>query len=416
MPDHIKNYIPQNILVTGAAGFIASNFVHRIMREHPKYTIVVLDKFDYCASIKNLRELQGNPNLHIVKGDIQSSDLVNHVLVSYKIDTIMHFAAQTHVDNSFGNSIVFTHNNVIGTHVLLEASRHAGTIKRFIHVSTDEVYGENDLDAPNEGQFDEALTRMNPTNPYAATKAAAEMLCSSYAISYKLPLIITRGNNVYGPRQYPEKLIPKFIHLAMAGKKFTVHGDGSQQRSYMYVEDVASAFCAILHKGKTGEIYNIGTLHERTVMSVANDIAKIFGLDPQKQIVKVRDRLFNDARYFMSNKKLLSLGWKEETSWEEGLKMTADWYAANKNHWPNLDVALSAHPGESLKSNTPINLKKFLVFGKSGWLGSILGNILHQNGEVFRFSKCRLQDRSGLLAEIEEFKPTHILNAAGSNY
>ena len=226
----------------------------------------------------------------------------------------MHFAAQTHVDNSFGNSIVFTENNVIGTHVLLEAARHVGTIRRFIHVSTDEVYGENDLDAPNDGQFDEALTKMNPTNPYAATKAAAEMLVSSYAISYKLPTIITRGNNVYGPRQYPEKLIPKFIHLAMGGRKFTVHGDGSQQRSYMYVEDVASAFCTVLHKGKTGEIYNIGTLQERTVMSVAKDIAGLFKLKAEEQIVKVRDRLFNDARYFMNNQKLCALGWKEETS------------------------------------------------------------------------------------------------------
>lgn len=238
---------------------------------------------------------------------------------------------------------------VVGTHVLLEASRHYGGIKRFIHVSTDEVYGENIETDDNEGQFNEATTSMCPTNPYAATKAGAEMLCNSYKISYNLPIIITRGNNVYGPRQYPEKLIPKFIQLALAGRKFTVHGEGQQMRSYMYVEDVAEAFCFVLHKGVTGEIYNIGTLHERTVMSVACEICKCFGLDPKDQIVHVRDRLFNDARYWMDNSKLRVLGWEERTTWEVGFKETVDWYKAHQEgHWPSIEGALAAHPGDVL--------------------------------------------------------------------
>jgi len=206
------------------------------------------------------------------------------VLVEERIDTVIHFAAQSHVDNSFGNSINFTENNVLGTHVLLEAARHVGTIKRFVHISTDEVYGENDPEGPDGGRFDEALTKMNPNNPYAATKASAEMIANSYAVSYKLPIIITRGNNVYGPRQYPEKLIPKFLHLAMASKPMPVHGNGLQQRSYMFVDDVARAIGIVLTRGKIGEVYNIGTEEERTVMSVAKDICSIYGLESDKQV------------------------------------------------------------------------------------------------------------------------------------
>jgi UDP-glucose 4,6-dehydratase len=346
------DYVPTSILLTGGAGFIGSNTALRILREYPDYKVVVLDKMDYCASTKNLTEAADNPNFKFIKGDICSSDLVSFIMRSEKIDTVMNFAAQTHVDNSFGNSITFTQNNIIGTHVLLEAARHmGGQIRRFIHVSTDEVYGENDEEAENEGQFDEAKTQMCPTNPYAATKAGAEMLVNSYKISYKLPTIITRGNNVYGPRQFPEKLIPKFIHLAMQGRPFTVHGDGGQQRSYMYVEDVAKAFTFVLHKGTVGEVYNIGTLHERNVMSVAKDICKRFDLDEKKQIVHVRDRLFNDARYWMCNKKLRALGWEEETTWEEGMNKTVEWYKANIDQWPKLETALSAHQGEALDTN-----------------------------------------------------------------
>jgi dTDP-glucose 4,6-dehydratase len=238
-------------------------------------------------------------------------DLVCFVIESEEIDTIMHFAAQTHVDNSFGNSLAFTMNNTYGTHVLLEAARKSGNIRRFINVSTDEVYGETSLgksEGLNEG------SHMDPTNPYSAAKAGAEMLCKAYITSYKMPIIITRGNNVYGPHQFPEKLIPKFTLLASRGKALPLHGDGSNIRSYLFVEDVAEAFDCVLHKGTIGETYNIGTEKERTVKEVAIDIAKYFGMSTDK-IIGVRDRAFNDKRYYIGSNKLSSLGWSERTSW-----------------------------------------------------------------------------------------------------
>jgi UDP-glucose 4,6-dehydratase len=241
----------------------------------------------------------------------------------------MHFAAQTHVDNSFGNSFAFTHNNIYGTHVLLESAKNNPKLKRFIHVSTDEVYGETPSDAEcgyTEGQI------LNPTNPYSATKAAAEMLVTAYAHSYKLPVIITRGNNVYGPGQFPEKLIPKFCMRAMRGEKLPVHGEGKAVRSYLYIDDVVEAFDIILHMGKTGETYNIGTKKERSVMEVAEEICKVFGLNKEETIQFVEDRPFNDCRYFIEDAKLAALGWSEKTRWEDGIKKTLAFYR-DANCW-----------------------------------------------------------------------------------
>eukprot|EP00976_Prorocentrum_cordatum_P085802 1186245-Prorocentrum_minimum.AAC.5 len=304
-----------------------------------------------------------------VKGDITSPDLVNYLLSSEKIDTIMHFAAQTHVDNSFGNSFEFTMNNIYGTHVLLESARVVGGIKRFIHVSTDEVYGESSvgLDSGNHEKHP-----LEPTNPYAATKAGAEMLVKAYHTSYKLPIITTRGNNVYGPQQYPEKLVPKFILLAKRGSlPLPIHGDGMACRSYFiqhllarfcikrdawvrfechrYVEDVAAAFDAILHKGVIGEIYNVGTTVERNVRSVAEDICKHFSLDPKSSLNSVEDRAFNDQRYFLETSKLAELGWEAKVQWEDGLKRTVDWYLEHGETWfeTDLSTALRAHPGKA---------------------------------------------------------------------
>ncbi|KAK3271374.1 rhm1-like protein [Cymbomonas tetramitiformis] len=241
----MADYVPQNILLTGGAGFICSHVVLRLVRAYPQYKIVVLDKLDYCASLNNLASVKDCPNFKFIKGDICSSDLVNFILTAENIDTIMHFAAQTHVDNSFGNSFEFTKNNILGTHVLLESAKIHGGIKRFIHVSTDEVYGETSVGSAT-GNFEH--NSLEPTNPYSATKAGAEMLVKAYQTSYNLPCIVTRGNNVYGPHQFPEKLIPKFVLLAQRGKKLPIHGDGSNTRSYMFVEDVAEAFEAVLHK------------------------------------------------------------------------------------------------------------------------------------------------------------------------
>lgn len=278
-----------------------------------------------------------------MKGDICSSDLVTYVFKENNIDTVLHFAAQTHVDNSFGNSFAFTQANIYGTHVLLECAKMCDTMKRFIHVSTDEVYGEGeDFDAK---PMDEEHI-LEPTNPYAATKAGAEFLVKSYHRSFKLPCIITRGNNVYGPHQFPEKLIPKFTNQILRGLPVTIHGDGSNTRNFLYVVDVARAFDCILHKGKNGLIYNIGGRNELPNLQVAKSLIKMLGKekDEEDYITFVPDRKFNDLRYTINSGKLHELGWKEEMSWEEGLKITVDWYKAYTNRYGNIENALVAHP------------------------------------------------------------------------
>lgn len=258
---------------------------------------------------------------------------------------MLHFAAQTHVDNSFGNSLAFTMNNTFGTHMLLEACRMYGKIKKFVNVSTDEVYGETSLGC--ETGLDEN-SRLEPTNPYAAAKAGAEMMARAYFTSYKMPIVTTRGNNVYGPHQFPEKLVPKFTLLASRGDQLPIHGDGGAVRSYLYVEDVAEAFDVVLHKGEPGEVYNIGTQKERSVKEVASDICRIFNRDPADTITHVRDRAFNDRRYYICDDKLALLGWKERTSWEDGLKKTVDWYLKHgfTDYWDNgnVEAALQPHP------------------------------------------------------------------------
>lgn len=329
-----NRYIPENILITGGLGFIASHLVIQLVKLF-KYNIVVLDKYDVCASMNNLSSVADK--VKIIIGDINSKNLVNFILREYKIDTIIHLAAQTHVDNSFGNSIAFTKNNVMGTHVLLEASHHAkNRIKRFIHVSTDEVYGET-----NEKMKENMV--LSPTNPYAATKAAAEFLVKSYHKSFGLPIIITRGNNVYGPHQYPEKLIPKFINLLMRNEPCCIHGDGSNRRSFLYVTDVAKAFILLLHRGIIGETYNIGTDFEITNLDVARDLIKLMNKN-EKLIEYVEDRKFNDSRYQINTDKLDKLGWKPEVDWQTGLKHTINWYIENKNNWPSIEHVLVAHP------------------------------------------------------------------------
>nr|XP_027063810.1 trifunctional UDP-glucose 4,6-dehydratase/UDP-4-keto-6-deoxy-D-glucose 3,5-epimerase/UDP-4-keto-L-rhamnose-reductase RHM1-like [Coffea arabica] len=441
----MATYKPENILITGAAGFIACHVANRLIRNYPRYKIVVLDKLDYCSNKKNLDPSCSSPNFKFVKGDIASADLVNHILLTESIDTIMHFAAQTHVDNSFGNSFEFTKNNIYGTHVLLEACKVTGNIKRFIHVSTDEVYGETDEDAV-VGNHE--ASQLLPTNPYSATKAGAEMLVMAYGRSYGLPVITTRGNNVYGPNQFPEKLIPKFILLAMKGQNLPIHGDGSNVRSYLYCEDVAEAFEIILHKGEVGHVYNIGTDKERRVLDVASDICKLFSLDPNAVIKFVNNRPFNDQRYFLNHEKLNNLGWSERTTWEEGLRKTMEWYVKNPDWWGDVSGALVPHPRmlmmpgmgksssdvgsidtSSVSNNSALKRMvnpssknihharksslKFLIYGRTGWIGGLLGKICDKQGIAYNYGKGRLQDRVQLLADIQNVKPTHVLNAAG---
>jgi len=237
----------------------------------------------------------------------------------------------------------FTHSNIYGTHVLLECAKVCKTIRRFVHVSTDEVYGEGE-DFETDPMSEEHV--LEPTNPYAATKAGAEFLVKSYFRSFKVPCLITRGNNVYGPHQFPEKLIPKFTNQLLNGMKLTLHGDGSNTRNFLYVKDVANAFDVILHKGEPGHVYNIGGRNEIPNKQVAKDLLKIFGLEDKEDeyITYVPDRQFNDLRYTINSDKLHRLGWKEEMSWEEGLKTTVEWYKQYTCRYGNIESALVAHP------------------------------------------------------------------------
>ena len=349
MESQTKSHAPRNILVTGGAGFIASHVVILLVKKYPNYRIINYDMLDYCASLKNLVSIENLPNYKFVKGNILSSDLVNHVLESEKIDTIMHFAAQSHVDNSFGNSFPFTQTNILGTHVLLESAKRY-KISRFIHVSTDEVYGEGE-----KGQMAMVEeTTLAPSNPYAASKAAAEFIVKSYAQSFKLPVIITRGNNVYGPHQYPEKLIPKLINQILVGKKLTIHGDGMNTRNYLHVRDVANAFDTVLHYGQVGEIYNIGGSNEVANVCVARTLLGLMGCEDEHEqdshLLFVKDRDFNDLRYTIDSSKLKELGWEESVSWSDGLKETIEWYKKNKSNWGDISSSLVAHPRRGLEN------------------------------------------------------------------
>ena len=311
-----------NLLVTGCCGFIGSNFVNYYFKENPNVKIVNLDAMYYCAAEKNINEeVRNSDRYQLLKGNLCSFDLISNILEIYKIDTVIHFAAQTHVQNSFDNALQYTHDNVVGTHTLLEACRKYGKIGRFIHISTDEVYGESMISENEEKKHEGSV--LCPTNPYAATKAAAELIAKSYYHSFKMPIIITRGNNVYGSNQYPEKLIPRFVQQLLDGKQVTIQGDGTNVRAFLHVTDVCSALKLVLEKGQIGEIYNIGSddHQEYTVTQVAHLlIDKILKTtDYEKWISYIEDRPFNDKRYYISNKKVNDLGWTINIEFDKGL-------------------------------------------------------------------------------------------------
>jgi dTDP-glucose 4,6-dehydratase len=312
-----------NLLVTGGCGFIGSNFINYYFPKNKISKLVNLDAMYYCADENNVNSSIRNCDKYtLVKGNLCDSDLINHILRVYNITHVIHFAAQSHVQNSFDDSLTFTKDNILGTHILLESCRKYGKIDRFIHVSTDEVYGESMNSVDEHHKTEHSI--LCPTNPYAATKAGAELIAQSYNHSYKMPIIITRGNNVYGPNQYPEKLIPKFIKLLKEGKKVTIQGKGSSVRAFLHAYDTASAFEYILERGTIGEIYNIGCDEgmEYSVMDVAKILIKMIkNTDNYDEWIEyVEDRPFNDQRYYISNQKLKNIGWTIKKEFISGLK------------------------------------------------------------------------------------------------
>jgi dTDP-glucose 4,6-dehydratase len=294
-------------LVTGGCGFIASNFLNLMKEKYPEIKFINLDKLDYCSNVHNVKTGYAT----FVKGDICDEDLVGYLIREHDFDVVFHFAAMSHVDNSFNDPKKFTLNNAYGTHVLLDKFRELKPDVEFIHFSTDEVYGESITDIP----FSEDTGVLKPTNPYSASKAAAEMIVQSYIDSYKMNIKTIRCNNVYGPNQYPEKLIPKFKKLLREGKKCTIHGTKSSeiQRAFMHVDDVVNAVDIVWKKGEPGEIYNIASENEISVMELTKLMIKTItgSKDYTNYISYVEDRPFNDSRYYISSEKLKLLGWKQ---------------------------------------------------------------------------------------------------------
>lgn len=302
-----------NLLVTGGCGFIGSHFINQYIDKCA--LIVNLDILEYCSNVDNVIP---KDNYIFVKGDINDRDLVSNLLERYSINMVINFAAHTHVDNSFLNSLEFTKVNVLGTHNLIDCCRHYGKLDKFIHMSTDEVYGEVDIDHPGCSEH----TILNPTNPYAATKAAAEFIVRSYNYSFKLPIMIVRCNNVYGPNQYPEKIISKFIHLLKNNKKCTIHGKGQSRRNFIHAYDVAKAFEFIIKYGQDSKIYNIGTTNEYNVMEIVQKLVNLIkpGEDYKDWIEFVEERNFNDFRYAIDASELVDMGWKESITFDDGLR------------------------------------------------------------------------------------------------
>ncbi|KAI1408608.1 NAD(P)-binding protein [Hypoxylon sp. FL1857] len=320
-----------NILITGGAGFIGGWVTRHLVVQYPEYNVVCFDKLDEVSSLANISCLRPLPNFQFVQGDLTNPQAISRVLSDHNIDCVMHFAAHSHVQNSFNDPSSFTLNNVIGTQNLLDCVRHYGRVNRFVHVSTDEVYGEINDELANESK------QFLPTNPYSASKAAAEMYVYAYSKSFNIPTVIVRSNNVYGPCQYPEKIIPRFFKLLAEGKPLTIQGSGLHQRRYLYGADAADGFDTILHKGVVGEAYNIGSAFVVTNLEVAMRMLEFFECDTQtdlqRYLVWTPDRPFNDHDYGVDGSKLEQLGWQQRTEFNDGLKATVDWYRKNLNIW-----------------------------------------------------------------------------------
>ncbi|MBK5473163.1 MULTISPECIES: dTDP-glucose 4,6-dehydratase [Bacillus] len=319
-----------NILVTGGAGFIGSNFIHYMLKNYETYKIINYDALTYSGNLNNVKSIQENPNYSFVKGKIQNGELLEHVVKERDVQVIVNFAAESHVDRSIENPIPFYDTNVIGTVTLLELVKKYSHIK-LVQVSTDEVYGS----LGKTGKFTEE-TPLAPNSPYSSSKASSDMIALSYYETYQLPVIITRCSNNYGPYQYPEKLIPLMVTNALEGKKLPLYGDGLNVRDWLHVTDHCSAIDTVLHKGCVGEVYNIGGNNEKTNIDVVEQIIKILG-KTKKDIEFVTDRLGHDRRYAIDAQKMKNeFEWEPKYTFEQGLKETVEWYKNNVDWWKPL--------------------------------------------------------------------------------
>lgn len=325
----------RKIVITGGAGFIGSHIVDSFVAQYPDIQILVFDKMTYAADINNIMLHINAGRIKLIVGDV--CDLEKCFQVLEGADLLIHAAAESHVDNSFGNSLEFSRTNVLGTHALMEAALKC-QVPKIIHVSTDEVYGE-----VIEGRVSEDAI-LQPTNPYSASKAAADMIIQGYKKSFNLPVITVRSNNIFGTRQFPEKILPRFLMLMMSGRKLTLHGNGEHRRHFLAAHDLCRALDLLVHKGQIGEIYNIGTLDEYRNIEIAHMICEVFGLEPELNISFIPDRPFNDARYAITWDPISALGWKPQKFLRDEIASLAQWYYERFDHYNEEGQQLVNHP------------------------------------------------------------------------
>lgn len=319
-----------NIFVTGGAGFIGSNFVRFMVNKYPDYKIVNYDKLTYAGNLENLKDIEESPNYMFVKGDITNKELIDFIIKDNKIDAIINFAAESHVDRSITEPEVFIKTNVLGTQVLLDVAKE-NHLTKYVQISTDEVYGS----LGETGYFTED-TQLSPNSPYSSSKAGADLLVKAYHETYGLNINITRCSNNYGPFHFPEKLIPLLVTNALEGKELPIYGDGKNIRDWLHVVDHCAAIDLVLHKGKPGEVYNIGGHNERTNNEIAEIIVEKLNV-PTDSIKHVKDRLGHDRRYAIDPTKIMEeLGWKPKYTFNTGIVETIQWYIDNQDWWKHI--------------------------------------------------------------------------------
>lgn len=323
----------KKILVTGGAGFIGGNFVHYMVDKYPNYMIVNLDALTYAGNLETCQPVEGKPNYKFVKGDIADRKFIFDLFEKEKFDIVVNFAAESHVDRSVTDPEIFIKTNIMGTQVLMDASRAFG-VERYHQVSTDEVYGDLPLDRPD--LFFTEETPLHTSSPYSASKASADLLVFAYHRTFGLPITISRCSNNYGPYHFPEKLIPLMISRALNDEQLPVYGNGENVRDWLHVYDHCAAIDLILHKGKVGEVYNVGGHNERTNLEVVKTVLKALN-KPESLITYVKDRPGHDLRYAIDPQKLENeLGWKPVYTFDTGIKQTIEWYLNNKQWWENI--------------------------------------------------------------------------------